>query len=91
LVRGKKIKLASVDVWVQRLSYIGELGYELYIQKENSKRIYDLIVETGKDFRLTHCGAHTMDTMRMENGFLHWGHDISPEENPISSRFKFYN
>ena len=85
----KNIKLTSVNVWVQRLSYVGELGYELYIKKENGKEIYDLIINTGKDFGLTHCGAHTMDTMRMESGFLHWGHDISPEENQYQAGLNF--
>ena len=85
----KNIKLNSINVWAQRLSYVGELGYELYIQKENAKEIYDLIVNTGKDFQLTHCGAHTMDTMRMESGFLHWGHDISPEENQYQAGLNF--
>jgi len=85
----KRIKLNSIDVWTQRLSYVGELGYELYIQKENGKEIYDLIVETGKNYNLTHCGAHTMDTMRMESGFLHWGHDISPEENQYQAGLNF--
>ena len=85
----KNIKLNSINVWAQRLSYVGELGYELYIQKEKAKEIYDLIVNTGKDFGLTHCGAHTMDTMRMESGFLHWGHDISPEENQYQAGLSF--
>jgi 4-methylaminobutanoate oxidase (formaldehyde-forming) len=85
----KNIKLNSINVWAQRLSYVGELGYELYIQKEHAKEIYDLIVNTGKDFGLTHCGAHTMDTMRMESGFLHWGHDISPEENQYQAGLNF--
>ena len=85
----KNIKLASIDVWVQRLSYVGELGYELYVELKDGKEIYDLIVETGKNFGLTHCGAHTMDTMRMESGFLHWGHDISPEENQYQASLNF--
>jgi 4-methylaminobutanoate oxidase (formaldehyde-forming) len=86
---GKNINLNSIDVWAQRLSYVGELGYELYVQKENGKEIYDLIVNIGKDFGLTHCGVHTMDTMRMESGFLHWGHDISPEENQYQAGLNF--
>jgi len=85
----KNIKLNSINVWVQRLSYVGELGYELYIQKKNAKEIYDLIINSGKDFGLTHCGAHTMDTMRMESGFLHWGHDISSEENQYQAGLNF--
>ena len=85
----KNINLGSTNVWVQRLSYVGELGYELYISKENAKEIYELIVNTGKDFGIAHCGAHAMDIMRMESGFLHWGHDISPEENQYQAGLTF--
>jgi 4-methylaminobutanoate oxidase (formaldehyde-forming) len=86
---GKNISLNSIDVWAQRLSYVGELGYELYVQKDKGKEIYNLIINIGKDFDLTHCGAHAMDTMRMESGFLHWGHDISPEENQYQAGLSF--
>jgi len=85
----KNLKIGSVNVWVQRLSYVGELGYELYIDKNKGKEIYDLIVNTGKDYKLSHCGSHTMDIMRMESGFLHWGHDISPEENQYQAGLNF--
>jgi 4-methylaminobutanoate oxidase (formaldehyde-forming) len=86
---GKNIKFGSLNIWIQRLSYVGELGYELYILNKDAKQIYDLIIDNGKDFGLTHCGAHTMDTMRMESGFLHWGHDISPEENQYQAGLNF--
>ena len=85
----KILKIGSVNVWTQRLSYVGELGYELYIDQDKGKEIYDLIVNTGKDFKLSHCGSHTMDIMRMESGFLHWGHDISPEENQYQAGLNF--
>jgi 4-methylaminobutanoate oxidase (formaldehyde-forming) len=86
---GKNIKLNLTDVWTQRLSYVGELGYELYIPTKDAKEIYNLIINTGKQFRLSNCGAHAMDTMRMESGFLHWGHDISPEENQYQAGLNF--
>jgi 4-methylaminobutanoate oxidase (formaldehyde-forming) len=86
---GKNIKLASIKVWIQRLSYIGELGYEIYVQNKFAKKIYNLITETGKNFNISHCGAHAMDIMRMESGFLHWGHDISPEENQYQAGLNF--
>jgi 4-methylaminobutanoate oxidase (formaldehyde-forming) len=85
----RNVNFGTIKVWVQRLSYVGELGYELYLESNNAKKIYDLIVTSGKDFGLTHCGAHTMDTMRMESGFLHWGHDISPEENQYQAGLNF--
>ncbi len=85
----KNIRLGLVDMWVQRLSYVGELGYEIYIDKNKGKEIYNLIVNNGKEFKLSHCGSHTMDIMRMESGFLHWGHDISPEENQYQAGLDF--
>jgi 4-methylaminobutanoate oxidase (formaldehyde-forming) len=86
---GKNIKLDSINLWVQRLSYVGELGFELYIDNENALKIYKKIVDKGKEFHLSHCGAHAMDVMRMESGFLHWGHDISPEDNQYQAGLNF--
>ena len=86
---GKYIQISSKKVWVQRLSYVGELGFEIYIKKEEAKEIYQLIIEEGKNYKLSHCGSHAMDTMRMESGFLHWGHDISPEENQYEAGLNF--
>ena len=86
---GKFITINSKKVWAQRLSYVGELGFELYIENKDAKEIYQLIVEEGKNHNLSHCGSHAMDTMRMESGFLHWGHDISPEENQYQAGLNF--
>ncbi len=86
---GKLVSIKSKKVWVQRLSYVGELGFELYINFNDAKTIYQLIIEEGKNYKLSHCGAHAMDTMRMESGFLHWGHDISPEENQYEAGLNF--
>ena len=85
----KNLKVGSVNAWVQRLSYVGELGYEIYVDKINGKEIYDLIINSGKEYELSHCGFHAMDIMRMESGFLHWGHDISPEENQYQAGLNF--
>jgi 4-methylaminobutanoate oxidase (formaldehyde-forming) len=87
--RGKYIQISSKKVWIQRLSYVGELGYEIYINNSDAKEVYHLIIEEGKNHKLSHCGAHAMDTMRMESGFLHWGHDITPEENQYEAGLNF--
>ena len=68
---------------------MGELGYELYVDPKDTKKIYELLIKKGKDFNLSNCGMHAMDTMRMESGFLHWGHDISPEENQYQAGLSF--
>ena len=86
---GKFVNINSKKIWVQRLSYVGELGFEVYLKNEDAKEIYQLIVEEGKNHKLSHCGSHAMDIMRMESGFLHWGHDITPEENQYEAGLKF--
>ena len=73
----KYITIDQTKVWAQRLSYVGEIGYELYIQKDKAKKIYNLIVNKGKKYQLSNCGMHAMDIMRMESGFLHWGRYIT--------------
>jgi len=85
----KYIEIEGIKIWTQRLSYVGELGFELYVEVSNAKKIYALIIEKGKKFNLSNCGMHSMDIMRMESGFLHWGHDISPEENLYQAGLEF--
>ena len=53
------------------------------------KEVYETIVNEEKEFKLVHAGAHSMDIMRMEKGYLHWGHDISPAENPYEANLGF--
>ncbi len=85
----RKITINGIEVWAQRLSYVGELGWELYVQMTEAKKFYNLIIEGGKEFNISLCGVHAMDTMRMETGYLHWGHDISPEENQYEAGLQF--
>ena len=86
---GKLVTIGTKKVWVQRLSYVGELGFEIYIENNDAKEVYQLIVGEGKNHNLSLCGSHAMDIMRMESGFLHWGHDISPEENQYEAGLDF--
>ena len=85
----RNIKINNIDVWAQRLSYVGEVGFELYVKSNNAIEVYQKIKNEGKKFNLSHCGMHAMDIMRMESGFLHWGHDISPEENQYQAGLQF--
>jgi len=85
----KVIKINNKKIWAQRLSYVGELGFELYMKMDESRDIYKLIIGKGKEFNLSHCGMFAMDIMRMEKGYLHWGHDISPEENQYEAGLGF--
>jgi len=86
---GKNVNIKNINVWAQRISYVGELGFELYVDSKQALDLYKILIEEGKNFELSHCGMHAMDIMRMESGFIHWGHDISPEENQYQAGLKF--
>jgi len=85
----KSINILNTKIWAQRLSFVGELGWELYIPTNEANKIYKLIVTVGKKYSLCHAGVHAMDILRMEKGYLHWGHDISPEENQYEAGLGF--
>jgi len=59
-----------------RITYLGELGYELYIPSENALHVYDRIVEAGEDVGLVHAGLKALSSLRMEKGYRDYGHDM---------------
>jgi 4-methylaminobutanoate oxidase (formaldehyde-forming) len=83
------IELGYALVRATRITYVGELGYELYIPSEFARGVYDVIVEAGRAFGLRHAGYHALDTLRLEKGYRHWGHDIGPEDTPLESGLGF--
>ena len=87
--RGKHINIFKTKIWFQRLSFVGELGWEIYIPIKKSKVIFNEIYNLGKKFELCYSGMHTLDILRLEKKFLHWGHDITPETNPIEAGLSF--
>jgi len=83
------IDLGYSRVRASRVSYVGELGFELYIPTEFAQNVFDVIVEAGPAFGLRLAGYHALNSLRMEKGYRHWGHDISPDENPIEAGLSF--
>jgi 4-methylaminobutanoate oxidase (formaldehyde-forming) len=83
------IDLAYARVRAGRVTYVGELGWELYIPTEFATGVFDAIVGAGSDFGLRHAGYHALNSLRMEKGYRHWGHDISPDETPLEAGLGF--
>ena len=86
--------MQSVDIGYARamairVSYVGELGYEIYLPTEFAVNAYRAIVEAGADFDLAHAGIYTQDALRLEKAFKHWGHDIGPEDTPLEAGLGF--
>jgi glycine cleavage system aminomethyltransferase T/glycine/D-amino acid oxidase-like deaminating enzyme len=65
-----------------RITYLGELGYELYIPTEQANHIYDCIVEAGEKFNLRHAGLKALASLRMEKGYRDYGHDMDNTDDP---------
>ena len=87
--RGMYIDISNIKVWFQRLSFIGELGWEIYIPIKKTNIIFKKIKKLGQKYNLTFSGMHALDILRLEKKFLHWGHDITSENNPFESGLSF--
>ena len=83
------LEIGYAPVRAVRISYMGELGYELYVSTEFAQHAFDRIMLNGKAFNLQLAGYHAMDSLRLEKGFRHWGHDIGIEDNPFEAGLGF--
>ena len=76
-------------VWAQRISYAGELGWELYGQIAMGRRAWDVLWEAGRAHGLVAAGAGAFDSLRLEKGYRLWGQDIDTEHDPIAAGLGF--
>jgi glycine cleavage system aminomethyltransferase T/glycine/D-amino acid oxidase-like deaminating enzyme len=83
------IDLGYARVRASRITYVGELGWELYMPTDYVQSVYDEIVSAGTDFGLVHAGYHAMNSLRMEKGYRHWGHDVGEEDSPLQAGLAF--
>jgi len=79
------ITINGAAVWAQRVSYIGELGWELYIQPEHCLPVWDALTAAGKPYGIRTAGYKALDVLRIEKGYLYWSVDITPEDNPLAA------
>jgi glycine cleavage system T protein len=85
----REIGLASAPVRAARVTYVGELGWELYVSAEFAGGVYDAVVAAGEDLGLRHAGYHAMDSLRIEKAYRSWGHDLGCEDTPLESGLGF--
>jgi glycine cleavage system T protein len=85
----REIELGYAQVRASRITYVGELGWELYVPSEFAGGVYETLVEGGVGFGLRHVGMHAVNSLRMEKAYRHWGHDITNEETPLESGLGF--
>ncbi len=86
---GKRIDVGRAPTLALRISYAGELGWELYAPAESLPALYDDIMATGAPFGLGPAGYHALDGLRAEKGFRHWGADMGPADTPFEAGLGF--
>ena len=72
-----------------RVTYVGELGWELYVSTDMAGHVFETVMDAGSDIGLKLCGMHMMDSCRIEKGFRHFGHDITPEDHVLEAGLGF--
>jgi heterotetrameric sarcosine oxidase gamma subunit len=85
----QEIEIGYARVRASRITYVGELGWELYIPAEFTAHVFETLMAAGKDFGLTPAGMHTMNNCRTEKAYRHWGHDIADEDTPLEAGLGF--
>ena len=85
----REIELGYGYVRASRITFVGELGWELYIPTEFMQDTYDRIVAAGAEWGLVHAGYHALNSLRTEKAYRHWSHDITDEDSPLEAGLDF--
>ena len=85
----QEIELGMGLARAHRVTYVGELGWELYASSDMAGHMFETLFEAGQDMGLKLCGMHMMDSCRIEKGFRHFGHDITAEDHVLEAGLGF--
>lgn len=86
----QEIDIGYALVKAIRITYVGELGWELYIPTEFSLHVYDILVEAGRDFGLKYFGLQALDTLRLEKAYRDYGNDIDNTDSPLEVGLSYF-
>ena len=85
----RDIEVADVPCFAARVTYVGELGWELYPPTEFAVRLWDRLIEAGEPHGLLPAGYRAIDSLRLEKGYRSWGADITPDDSPLEAGLGF--
>ena len=85
----REIEIGYARVRASRITYVGELGWELYIPAEHCLDVYEQLLKAAAPLGLVHAGYHAMAACRVEKGYRHWSHDIGDEDTPLEAGLGF--
>jgi 4-methylaminobutanoate oxidase (formaldehyde-forming) len=85
----REFHIGHARVRAQRLSYSGELGWEIFITPDFAEHVFEVLMEAGREFGLRLIGGEALNALRIEKGFVHWGHDMAYTEAPHQLGLEF--
>ena len=85
----REIEIGHAVVRATRITYVGELGWELYVPVEFATHAYDTLVTKGREHGLRHAGFHAMESLRIEKGYRAWGPDLTDQDTPLEAGLRF--
>ncbi|MBW9062588.1 GcvT family protein [Rhizobium herbae] len=85
----REIEIGMGLARAHRVTYVGELGWELYVSTDQAAHVFEALEEAGRDVGLKLCGLHTLDSCRIEKAFRHFGHDITDEDHVLEAGLGF--
>ncbi|MBK1698125.1 GcvT family protein [Rhodovibrio salinarum] len=85
----QEIPIAGAPVRALRVTYVGELGWELHMPSETAPIVYDRLVAAGAAHGLANCGYRAIETLRLEKGYRAWGSDITADDTPLEAGLAF--
>jgi sarcosine dehydrogenase len=81
----RELEISGVTLRALRVSYVGELGWELHVPVEHAETIYQAIMQAGKEYGIANAGYRAIESLRLEKGYRAWGADIGPDHNPLEA------
>ena len=85
----REIEIGMGLARAHRISYVGELGWELYVSTDQAAHVFETLTEAGAGHGLKLCGLHALDSCRIEKAFRHFGHDITDEDHVLEAGLGF--
>jgi glycine cleavage system aminomethyltransferase T len=85
----RTVEIGMAVARAHRVSYVGELGWEIYVSSDMARHVFDVVAERGDTMGLRLCGMHVLDSCRIEKAYRHYGHDISSEDNVLEAGLGF--
>ena len=85
----REIEIGMGLARAHRVTYVGELGWELYVSSDQTAHVFETLEAAGADIGLKLCGIHTLDSCRIEKAFRHFGHDITDEDHVLEAGLGF--